>query len=73
VRITPAELFQERPITRIIKVVFEKDNKAEAKAKAKGGEVNIWGQAIVDETAPDQEESGASAWGTTQGTGTGTG
>jgi hypothetical protein len=56
-------------------VVFEEGNGAEAKAKAEaeGGEVNAWGQAIVDETAPDQEESGANAWGTTQGTGTGTG
>jgi hypothetical protein len=53
VRITPVELFQERPVTRVIKVVFEEGNKAKAKAKAEGGEVNAWGQAIVDETIPD--------------------
>jgi hypothetical protein len=48
-RITSIELFQERPITRIIKMVFEEGNEA----KAKGEEVNAWRQAIVDETAPD--------------------
>jgi hypothetical protein len=53
VRITSIELFQERPITRIIKMVFEEGNEAKAKAKAKGEEVNAWRQAIVDETAPD--------------------
>ena len=52
-RIISIELFQERPITRVIKVIFEEDEEAEAKAKAEGGEVNAWGQAIVDETVLD--------------------
>jgi hypothetical protein len=53
VRITSAELFQERPVARVIEVVFEEDEEAEAEAEAEGGEVNAWGQAVVDETAPD--------------------
>jgi hypothetical protein len=53
VRITSAELFQKRSVACVIEVVFEEDKEAEAEAEAKGGEVNTWGQAIVDETAPD--------------------
>ncbi|PMD66149.1 uncharacterized protein K444DRAFT_659363 [Hyaloscypha bicolor E] len=65
VRITPAELFEERPVARAIEVVFEEDE-AEAEEGEVKGEVNAWGQVVVtgqDKGAPDQGASEDTTWG----------